>query len=207
MPAILPSTLTGAYRYLRSGLVDKRAVALTAPTAAIATVGGALTTRRIDGHILMLMTAGTLFVLALRSLPGKGNAPEIDAAPVAHPAGLIVLGLITGFFSGLLGIGGGFLMVPVFIRVFHMPLKTSLGTSLAVISLIVVPNLVTQAYVGNIDWTIAALLAIGVVPGAWLGASLAIKASDERLRIVVAICLALVAIMYAATESIALFSS
>ena len=60
------------------------------------------------------------------------------------------------------------------------------------------------AVLGDIDWTFAAFLAVGVVPGAWLGSSLATRASDSRLRLGVACFLGLVSIVYAASEISAL---
>ncbi|MCA1838730.1 MAG: sulfite exporter TauE/SafE family protein [Actinomycetota bacterium] len=206
VPAILPSAITGTFRYTRSGLIDKRVVAFVAPGAVVTTIAGALATRHFNGHVLMLITAFTLLVLALRTLPSKRPIDDtLDVSP--NPLGLVLLGIVTGAMSGLLGVGGGFLMVPVFTRVFKMKVKTAIGTSLAVISVIVTPNLIAQSYVGNIDWKVAALLAMGVIPGAWLGAGLAIRAPEQKLRVVVGVALAIVAVAYGAFELRALLSA
>lgn len=198
VPVMLPTALTGAWTYHRAGLVDRRAVVWTSPSAAVAAVAGARATRAVDGHILMLITAVVLAIMAFRILSDRKGE---EAAPVrAGAPGYVAVGVVAGFFSGLLGIGGGFLMVPAFIRFFRMPIKVALGTSLAVISLIVVPNIVAQHFVGNIDWVVAGLLAIGVVPGARLGARLSIKAQERRLRLVLVIVILLVAVFYAFVE-------
>ena len=207
VPALLPSTLTGAYTYWRRDLTDRRAAAAIAPTAAITSVLGALSTRRFDGHVLMLATAALLLILALRVLPGRKDAEfqELDGRP-SRPR-LMVLGAVTGFMSGLLGVGGGFLIVPVLIKVFHYPVKRAIGTSLLVIAVTVLPNLVTQAFVGNIDWRVALLLTIAVVPGARLGATLSIRAPERRLRVVVAVALSIIAIAHGTYEIAALSSA
>jgi uncharacterized membrane protein YfcA len=201
VPMILPSTITGSTTYLRAGLVDRKAALWTAPAAAMAAFGGALTTRTIDGTLLMLGCAAVLLVLSIRLLPRFDRSQEGEAAgTVANPLGFVGLGAVTGFVSGLLGVGGGFVMVPIFIKLFRMPTKHALGTSLAVIALTVLPNIVGHGVAGNVDWAAALLLCLGVVPGARLGATLAIRAREGTLRVVMATTLMIVALTYAGSE-------
>lgn len=205
VPAILPSTLTGAYTYAKAGLVDRRSVLWTSLGGSAATVAGAYATRAIpgDGHLLMVITAVVLLFLAVRLIPSRGH---VEPVSVPHTSALALTGVgaAAGFFSGLLGIGGGFLMVPLFLRVMRMPTKVALGTSLAVITITVVPNIAAQWAVGNIDWRVAGLLAVGVIPGARAGAKAAIRANQRFLRIAIAVSLATVALMYGIFETIAL---
>ncbi|MGH2690468.1 MAG: sulfite exporter TauE/SafE family protein, partial [Actinomycetota bacterium] len=186
------------------GLVDVWAAAWTGAAGALTTALGALATRHVSGHLVMLVTAVILLVLGVRALapedPGAG-----DVQPRRTRGALLALGGVAGFFSGLLGIGGGFLLVPAYIHFFHFPVKVALGTSLAVITLTVLPNIVAHAYVGNIDWPIAALLTLGVVPGARLGAALAVRAPERILRTVVALGVVAVALAYAGLELAELF--
>lgn len=206
VPMIFPSTITGSLTYLRAGLVDKKAVLWTSPPAAAAAFGGAMSTRAVDGSVLMLFCAAVLLFLSLRLLPRSGEQEGNDPAPsgtgrtFSSPIAFVVLGAVTGFLSGLLGVGGGFLMVPVFIKVFGLPTKQALGTSLAVIALTVLPNVVGHSLARNIDWTVALLLCLSVVPGARLGAILAIKARERTLRRVMAVTLSMVALTYAGSE-------
>ena len=201
VPMILPSTITGSATYLRAGLVDRKAALWTAPAAGLAAFGGALTTRAIDGTLLMLGCAAVLLVLAIRLLPRFDRSQEVEEAGSAtHPGAYVGLGAGTGFISGLLGVGGGFVMVPVFIKLFRMPTKHALGTSLAVIALTVLPNIVGHGVAGNVDWMVALLLCLGVVPGARLGATMAIRARVRTLRLVMATTLIIVALTYAGSE-------
>lgn len=204
VPVMLPTTITGAWTYHREGLVDLRAAAWTAPSAAAAAVLGAFTTRRVDGHLLMILTAGIMLVLALRN-PARRREAEPPAGRRPAP-GLVALGGVAGFFSGLLGIGGGFLLVPAYLRVFRFPVKTALGTSLTVIALTVAPNIAAQAFVGNVDWRVAVLLSLGVIPGARAGALLSIRAPERALRLAIPGALAVVALVYASIEVAALSS-
>ena len=67
-----------------------------------------------------------------------------------------------------------------------MPLKTALGTSLAAIVVLVIPGTIVHAALGNIDWQIVAVLVVGSVIGARIGAGIALGASERTLRVVVA---------------------
>ena len=207
VPVLLPTTLAGALTYQRSGLVDLRIAGWTALGGAVGAVVGALATHRVNGHLLMLVTAAVLAALSIRMFPRRSEQGE--AVPQKPPSALVTAGFgaLAGFFSGLLGIGGGFLMVPIFIRFFGLPVKTALGTSLAVITVTAIPNVVAQSFVGNIDWRVALLLAIGVVPGALVGARLTIRAREKTMRYVIPIVVLGVAIAYAFIELSALSSA
>lgn len=211
VPAILPGAVTGAWTYFRARLLDTRAAALIGTAGALFSYLGARTTRAFEGEVLMLLSAAVLFSLAIRLRHGRAEDADTSAEPRPsavkdHPAAFMLLGAVAGFFSGLLGIGGGFVIVPVLVRTFLFPVKIALGTSLAVIALMAVPNVAGQTQAGNIDWRVALLLAIGIIPGARLGAVLAIRSSEKALRVTVSLALSLLALIYAGIEVTALSS-
>lgn len=115
-----------------------------------------------------------------------------------------VIGVAAGGLSGLLGLGGGVIMVPAFTEWLRLTIKESVATSLLCVGALAVPGTITHAVLGHIDWGFAIPLSIAVIPGARIGAHLAIRASVRRLRITVAIGLGLIAIAYAAGEIAAL---
>jgi uncharacterized membrane protein YfcA len=78
------------------------------------------------------------------------------------------------------------------------------ATSLVCVGVLAVPGTITHALLGNVDWAFAIPLAIAVIPGAQLGAHLAIRASARSLRLAVAIVLGLIAIAYAISEILVL---
>lgn len=221
LPSIIPSAASGTVRYAREGLIDWRAVEFTAPAGVVAAVGGSLLSEVVpgEGHLLMLATAALLAVSALRMAKPRASAPAPEAAseeetvavPVrpgadderperARPARFAAVGVLAGTLSGLLGIGGGIVMVPGFSQWTGLGVKRSIATSLVCVGLFAIPGTITHTILGNIDWRFALLLAVGVVPGAWLGAHVTSGTSDRRLRIVVSSFLGLTAIGYAAGE-------
>jgi uncharacterized protein len=135
--------------------------------------------------------------------PAGPAAPETSSAG-SRPVALAAVGAAAGLLAGLLGIGGGVILVPGLAQVAGFELKRAIATSLACVGLMAVPGTVTHALLGTIDWRFALALTIGMVPGARIGAALAIRAADRRLRLVVGAFLAATAVLYAAAEVAAL---
>jgi uncharacterized protein len=95
------------------------------------------------------------------------------------------------------------LMVPGFDHA-GMPLRRAIATSLVCAGIFAIPATITHAALGTIHWRFAILLIVGAVPGARVGASLSMRASDRRLQLAVGTMLLLVAVTYAAGEIAAL---
>jgi uncharacterized membrane protein YfcA len=198
LPVIIPTALTGAWTYVRSQFVDRRFATVAAASGGAFAVVGALLTKVIPGEILLVTTAVLILFLSIRMLPSPSviEPPRVQASiPV-----FIVVGAVSGLLAGLLGIGGGVILVPVLTVVLRYPLKAALGTSLAVVAAQAIPGTVVHALLGHIDWTIAAGLSIGVIPGARIGSKWAIAASDKRLRVAVALAMGTLAVVFGASE-------
>jgi uncharacterized membrane protein YfcA len=205
LPVIFPTAIVGAETYRRSGEIDLRAAAWISAAGALAAAGGAALTSVVNGHLLLIVTAILLAWQAVQLARGKAvrKADAEREAPAWIHAGI---GIAAGLASGLLGIGGGIVIVPLLVGWLGMPLKRALGTSLAAIVALVVPGTVVHAVLGHIDWSIVLVLAIGSVLGARLGARLALGARERTLRALVGAFLGVIAIAYGITEAIRLGS-
>ena len=111
------------------------------------------------------------------------------------PLAPLALGFAAGVLTVLLGIGGGFILVPAMIYILGMPARVVIGTSLAIILFIaagttMIHSLTTQA----VDIVLAALLLVGGVVGAQYGAMLATKLKPDWLRLALGITILLVAL-------------
>jgi uncharacterized protein len=225
LPSIIPSAISGSLRYQREGLIHWRVVLWTALVGCSAAVVGALLADVVpgNGHLLMILTAVLLAFTAYRTgqspkRPDPADAEEPDPHEDPDFAGveapelparmewwrLATIGLAAGLLSGLLGVGGGILMVPLFAGWVRLPIKEAVGCSLACVGILAVPGTITHALLGHIDWAFALPLCVAVIPGARVGAHLAIRSSERGLRLSVAIVLGTIAIVYAAGEIAAL---
>ena len=202
LPVIFPTSLTGAITYGKAGELDVRAAAWMAPPGLAGSVAGALLTAVVDPTVLLLITAALLAYQSVQIVRARSTAqgsPRVVATSV-----YIGIGLIAGFVSGLLGIGGGLVMVPLLTGWLGMPLKRALGTSLLTIPALVIPGTVVHAVLGHIDWGIFAFVTLGAVPGARLGARIALGAAERTLRLAVGAFMFLVAVGYGVAQIIAL---
>jgi uncharacterized protein len=214
LPSILPGAVSGTLRYQREGLIDWTVVAWTAAAGLLAVVGGSLLSHAVpgDGHLLLLTIAVLLGFTAWRTAfggaaedPGEPGNPGHKAPPRVRAGWLVAaVGVAAGLLSGLLGIGGGVIMVPAFTELVGLPLKSAIASSLVCVGIFAVPATVTHALLGDVDWRLAALLTVGVIPGARLGAGLTVRIAERRLRLAVGAFLAVVAVVYAVTETLAL---
>jgi uncharacterized protein len=216
LPSILPGAVSGSIRYQRERLIDWRVVAWASAAGLLAVVAGSLLSHVVpgDGHLLLLIIAVLLAFTAWRTaftVPSDDGEPEGGGNPAPATAPRVrsgwrpaAVGLAAGLLSGLLGIGGGAVMVPAFTELLHLPLKSAIATSLVCAGIFALPATVAHAVLGDVDWRLAALLTIGVVPGARLGASLTIRTAERRLRLLVGLFLGVVAVVYFVTEARAL---
>ncbi len=102
--------------------------------------------------------------------------------PLAIGGGLL-LGLVIGTISGMIGIGGGAFLIPALIFFYGMSQKTAQGTSVATLLLpIGVFAFWTYYKAGNVDLKLALLIAVGFAVGGWFGSLWAQHLSDVVLR-------------------------
>jgi uncharacterized membrane protein YfcA len=109
-----------------------------------------------------------------------------------NPPLVFAVGLLAGLLAGIVGVGGGFIIVPFCVAYLHFPMREAAGTSLIAILLTALPGILTHALLGHIWWLYGIALIIGTIPGAQLGAYLSTKLPERALRIAF-VCLLLVA--------------
>jgi len=107
---------------------------------------------------------------------------------------MVLLGMTTGFMSGLFGIGGGILMVPGLLFLAKFDSRRAHATSLAAMMPMAVSGLVTYVVNGKVDWPVVGLLSLGSVFGAFVGTSLLTKLSRRALAIAFSVPLVIAAI-------------
>jgi uncharacterized protein len=111
------------------------------------------------------------------------------------PLAPLALGFAAGILTVLLGIGGGFILVPAMIYLLGMPARVVIGTSLAIILVIAAGTTMVHALTTrSVDIVLAVLLLLGGVVGAQYGAMLATRVKPDLLRLALAIVILLVAL-------------
>jgi len=198
LPVILPTAIAGAVAHVRQGTADIRTGLIVGAWGVPASVAGALLTRLVGGTVVLIITAGLVIVVAIDMVRPRTPASRVPADPepgARRRIGLAAIGLTAGAYSGFLGLGGGFVLVPLFNRLLGFPIKRAIGTSLVALALFAVPGSLTHLWLGNIDVPLALALTIGVVPGAFIGARFNSAASERTIRTLFALMLASVGIL------------
>ena len=110
------------------------------------------------------------------------------------PLAPLLLGLVTGILTMLMGIGGGFVLVPAMLYILGMSANVVVGTSLFQILFVTMATTMMHALTTKaVDMVLAVFLLLGSVSGAQVGAKLAQSTNPVRLRLVLAVIVLLVA--------------
>lgn len=128
------------------------------------------------------------------------EAPAIKLTP-KYVAKVALIGVVAGFMSGYVGVGGGFIMVPLFVSMLGIPMRLASGTSLTAVCILAIPGVIEQAVLGNIDYMVGVAMMVGSIPGAIVGANLVKRVPERALRFAFALFLLLMAVLLVANEA------
>ncbi|MCB0406252.1 MAG: sulfite exporter TauE/SafE family protein [Bdellovibrionales bacterium] len=121
--------------------------------------------------ITMLLAAAFMF----RNKPPKEQGAD-------HPATLAVLGILVGVFTGLVGVGGGFVLVPTLVLLAGVPMNAAVGTSLAIIAMNSLAGVLGYSGTLSIPWAFVAGFAGLTLMGIFLGTALGQRVSHAALK-------------------------
>ena len=110
------------------------------------------------------------------------------------------IGLVAGLASGYVGVGGGFIMVPLMLAVLGIPMSLASGTSLIAIMILAIPGVIEQGLLGNIEYLAGIAIVVGSIPGALVGARLVRVVPERQLRFIFGGFLLVAAVMLMLNE-------
>ena len=111
-----------------------------------------------------------------------------------------IAGLAAGVAGGYVGLGGGFLMVPIFVAGAGLPMKQTSGTSLFAVGILATTGAITQAVYGNVEVLAGLAMAAGSIPGAIVGANYIRRIPERTLRLMFGAFLLLISILLVVNE-------
>jgi len=141
----------------------------------------------------MAMNKETRISAFLKSLPFQ---TRFEKSGVTHSILVpLILGCLVGILAAIMGVGGGFLMVPIMFYILRMPIHVIVGTSLFQILFTCIEVTFLQSYTNHtVDFTLAVLLLLGSTIGAQVGAVFGRKLKGEQLKILLALIVLVVTV-------------
>ena len=122
-------------------------------------------------HFIMLFFAMLMFIAALSMILGKNKEEEEDALPV-YGFTLMLVGLVEGLLTGIVGAGGGFLIIPALVILAKLPMKKAIASSLVIISIKSLVGFSGDLLHTAVDWSflfkIILLATLGIITGNYL---------------------------------------
>jgi len=195
--ALVFTGIAGAIAYGLQGTIDIAASMLIAVTAMVTARAGARFAHSLPEWKLKRSFGAFLVFVSLLMLvkPYLPHIPGMEAG-WSKIIVLLITGILTGFLSGMMGVGGGTIMVPAMVLLAGFPQHTAQGTSL----LAMVPAGGVGAYthwkLGNVRTNLLMGLIPGILIGTYLGGTLAHFLSDGTLRLVFAAVLIWTGVRY-----------
>ena len=133
----------------------------------------------------VVSTKPSLYVRVVRALPWQMEFPK--SGVTTSPLLPLILGAFVGVLAAIMGVGGGFIMVPVMVYMLRMPMHVVVGTSLFQILFTCVNVTIMQAVTNyTVDIVLAVLLLLGSTVGAQFGARLSRRLKGDQLKIILA---------------------
>jgi uncharacterized membrane protein YfcA len=184
MVQVFVASVSGMIAHGRHHAVNRRLALVGGAAMAIGSLAGAVASKYMPERWLLVVFAAMVTVaFALMLLPepppdvtAPADVKEYSAALTALTAGMV------GLAAGLVGAGGAFLLVPLLLVVVGVPIRVTIGSSLAITAVAATAGAVGKAVTGQIPVPPALVVAVSALPGAQLGAAASRRLSGIALK-------------------------
>ena len=184
MVQVLVAALSGVTAHRRVRAVSAELAWVGGLSMAAGSLTGALASKVVpERALLALFGVMTLAALALMFVPRVEAGQPIFADNVTFSRRrAAAVSLAVGLAAGLVGAGGAFLLVPLLLVVVGIPIRVTIGSSLAITAVSALTGVLGKLVTGQILWAPALAVAAGAAPGAQLGAFVSRRLSGVRLK-------------------------
>ena len=211
LAVILPTAISGALGHARRGAVLFRPMILMGISGLVAALIGGTVAANTPGIYLKIIFGILVLISGIWMLIAK--YPEISGEPKKGVLSYIAIGFITGLLSGLLGVGGGVVLVPILVILMGFSMIRAVGTSTAVIIFTSLGGIIAYTSngfnvaglppfsIGYINLIQFAVLSIISVPMAQIGVKASHKLPEKQLRYIF-----ILVMFYIALKMVGVFS-
>jgi uncharacterized membrane protein YfcA len=187
----------GFISHWRQGTVATKVAFVFGPSAVIAAYAGARMAKHVPSHVQIILFA--LFGLLGSVMMFRGTLRKVQMveggeyefhADRRMVVFLILEGIVVGLITGLIGVGGGFLIVPALVLVAKLPMRLAIGTSLLVITMNALSGFAGYAGTVPVDWHLVFWFTLVAAVGSVIGTLMSKRLPQRVLKQVFAVLLA-----------------
>ncbi len=184
MIQVLAASVTGYLAHRRSRLAHMPTIVMIGLPMGLLSFVGAAVSQSMSGHLMLGMffiLVVVAFALLLRPAVGEDSSeptPTFTFRPVVSA----ICGCMVGFMSGVVGAGGGFILIPIMIRILRIPMRVTVGSSLGIVFIGALMGSVGKIITFQVQWTYLAPVLIGSLPASLCGAYVSKRISPCRIR-------------------------
>lgn len=171
LAVVAAAAATGAFGQMRRGAVCWSSAAWFAGAAVAGSLVGTIGNQVAGGAALLFVFAGVMLLAARATWQRAGESmAAVGGCPEARAQVLIPVGFGVGAVTGLVGVGGGFLIVPALAVGLSFGMREAMGTSMVIVGIVSLAGLTAHlAAGGEMDWPVALVMGAATVAGALAG--------------------------------------
>ena len=178
--AVAASAFMNAFGHIRNKTISWPSAFVFGMAGVPGALAGASIGKQIDAQILLTALSSLMVVVAFCMMRGRKAVWETPFAFTRQSIPMLLgVGLCTGTLAGLLGIGGGFLIVPGLLMATRMSPYQAIGSSLVIIALLGVTTTITYAASHLVDWLAVGMFLAGSAVGGSVGGSLSARLASR----------------------------
>ena len=193
---VLAASLLGMILHRQRGVVDSRLVLTMGIPITLAALGGALFSGSVGGEAIVAVFGIMAIIAAVLMVVKRPPADETFTLPVPfNMAGAVAIATSIGFFGGMVGAPGAFILSPLMMVVLKIPTRVTIGSTLGIVVLSALAASVGKFATGQVPPVETVVAVISSVPGVYLGSKISHHVSTQTLRRALALLISAVGAM------------
>ncbi len=192
----LVACLSGALTHRKFHFVSNKLTLWMGITIFLTALIGGATAEHVPNNLLLILFASMAMLAAiLIFIPTQSDSehPDIASFSFNRIKSVVTAGSV-GLLGGLVGQGGSFILIPLMTSFMQVPTRIAIGSNLAIVLLSSLAAFLGKALTGQIVWSLAVPIMVTAIPAAYLGSMVSHRVPVARLRMILAICIALAAL-------------
>ena len=188
---VLFASIAGVWAYRKGGYLNKQLIIYMGGAILIGSLIGSYGSSYLSEQAVNVVYGILAAVAAVMMFIPKKQVDDMELDEVTFNKPLaVILDLIVGIASGIVGAAGGFLLVPIMLTVLHIPTRMTIATSLAVTFISSIGGSVGKLVTGQVDYWPALIMILASLLAAPLGAKTGKKMNTRILQVILALMIA-----------------